>query len=272
MSAIVNHVIDGPHGPILVDACFAKKKAPVVVFAHGFKGFKDWGHFPIVAERMAASGLNFVKFNFSHNGTTVDDPSAFGDLEAFGNNNLCIELDDLGAVMDWALAQKSVNGNLYLSGHSRGGGTAILKAAEDSRVKKLVTWAAVHDLEAWITRAGLETWRNDGVIYFPNSRTGQNMPLYYQMYENFVHNRTRLAIPRNAPNITVPCLFIHGVADETVPMQAAQQLRSWVPGAEMILIPEAGHTFSVGHPFNGQELPEQAEQVLTATIAFFQEK
>lgn len=272
MSVLDNHVLEGPHGPILIDARLTSKKAPVVVFAHGFKGFKDWGHFHLVAERVAASGLNFVKFNFSHNGTTPSDPNNFADLEAFGNNNLSIELDDLGAVIDWALAQNSVDAaGLYLAGHSRGGATAVLKSAEDDRIKKLVTWAAVHDLEAWITRAGLEKWRNDGVIHFPNSRTGQDMPMYYQMYENFVKKRARLAIPNNAPKIGVPALFIHGTADETVPVQAAQQLRSWVPNAEMLIVNDATHTFGVGHPFVGDELPEHAETVLEATINFFQQ-
>ena len=26
---------------------------PVVVFVHGFKGFKDWGHFPLLADFFA---------------------------------------------------------------------------------------------------------------------------------------------------------------------------------------------------------------------------
>ena len=37
----------------------------------------------------------FVKFNFSHNGTTLESPSDFKDLESFGNNNFSKELYDL---------------------------------------------------------------------------------------------------------------------------------------------------------------------------------
>lgn len=29
------------------------KGAPVVILCHGFKGFKDWGFFPITADRLA---------------------------------------------------------------------------------------------------------------------------------------------------------------------------------------------------------------------------
>src|SRR4051812_24773219 len=101
-----NIVIDGSAGkPVSLDIFYLKdqKPKPIVIFSHGFKGFKDWGHFDMVAERFASAGLIFIKFNFSHNGVTVQDPLNFGDLEAFGNNNYTIELDDLKKVMDWAL-------------------------------------------------------------------------------------------------------------------------------------------------------------------------
>ena len=44
---------------------------PVVVFVHGFKGFKDWGHFPLLADFFAGQGFVFVKLNLSHNGIVV---------------------------------------------------------------------------------------------------------------------------------------------------------------------------------------------------------
>ena len=48
------------------------------------------------------SGLNFLKFNFSHNGISLNDHMSFSDLEAFGNNNFSIELEDLESVIDWS--------------------------------------------------------------------------------------------------------------------------------------------------------------------------
>lgn len=86
----------------LADARFAEdgRPKPVVVFAHGFKGFKDWGHFNQIAEAFARRGFGFVKFNFSHNGTTPEHPLDFADLEAFGQNSHGKELDDFGAAVD----------------------------------------------------------------------------------------------------------------------------------------------------------------------------
>lgn len=69
-------------------------KAPLVIFAHGFKGFKDWGTHNMVANLFAENGFRYLKFNFSHNGTTVDKPIDFADLIAFSENTFSIELDD----------------------------------------------------------------------------------------------------------------------------------------------------------------------------------
>ena len=130
-----NLILQSKHGrPFLVDVYYQPDglPKPVVIFCHGFKGFKDWGAFDIVAEKFAAAGFVYVKFNFSHNGTTVDHPMDFVDLDAFGNDNLSIEMDDLGVVIDWvcsaAFPVKATDVNtqqLYLMGHSRGGGISI---------------------------------------------------------------------------------------------------------------------------------------------------
>ena len=60
---------------------------PLVIFSHGYKGFKDWGCWNLVAEAFKNSGFAFVKFNFSHNGGTIKQPLDFPDLDAFDENN-----------------------------------------------------------------------------------------------------------------------------------------------------------------------------------------
>jgi uncharacterized protein len=169
--------------PILLDLFYKPtgQPKPVVIFSHGFKGFKDWGHFDLVAEAFAGEDLAFIKFNFSHNGTTPEDPLNFGDLGAFGKNNYIIELQDLKLVMDWVHENKVLHEELdprriYLLGHSRGGGISILKAGEDQRVKKLCTWASVSTLVNRNKKKTIDTWKREGVVYAHNARTGQQMP------------------------------------------------------------------------------------------------
>ena len=107
----------------------------VVIFSHGFKGFKDWGPFNKIAEYFALNGFVFVKFNFSYNGTSIEKPSDFVDLEAFGNNNFCKELDDLEIVIDWVRSE-FLSAEITLFGHSRGGAISVLKSKEDNLISK----------------------------------------------------------------------------------------------------------------------------------------
>lgn len=179
MQKLKNIAIAGSRNKtILVDAFYNNDTVPkpILIFVHGFKGFKDWGHFNLMAQLFAEAGFVCVKFNFSHNGTTVENPIGFDDLKSFGNNNYILELDDLKKVMDWVLTvddlKNEINANeIFLLGHSRGGGIAVLIAGEDKRVKKLVTWAAVSDFINRNKKRTIETWEKDGVVYTTNART-----------------------------------------------------------------------------------------------------
>lgn len=94
-----------------------------------------------MAQEFAKSGYLFVKYNFSHNGTTVNNQVEITELDAFGKNNFSLELFDLGCVIDFIvstenLAEEIDSDKLFLIGHSRGGAITLLKVAEDSRIKK----------------------------------------------------------------------------------------------------------------------------------------
>ncbi len=277
MQILKNRVIPGSkERSILLDVFYKEdhRLKPLVIFSHGFKGFKDWGHFESVGKRFAEAGFVFIKFNFSHNGTTPEDPLRFGDLEAFGNNNFEIELEDLKLVMDWALSSDSLKNErdaerLYLLGHSRGGGITILKAGEDKRVKKLATWAAVSDLVNRNKQRTIETWKRDGVVYAKNARTKQDMPLYYQFYENQQANKERFNINHAVKRLHIPFLIVHGSADPAVSFHDAEDLKRSSKQAILLRIEGGDHTFGVKHPFTVTELPPDAEKVLLETITFF---
>lgn len=276
MQQLKNIVIPGSRQkPIVLDAYYVAdgQPKPIVIFSHGFKGFKDWGHFDLVARKFAEAGFVYIKFNFSHNGTTPEDPTTFGDLEAFGHNNYIIELDDLKKVMDWSQTYAPLKGeadaqHIYLLGHSRGGGVSIIKAGEDHRIKKLVTWASVSDLVNRNKQKTIETWQRDGVVYARNGRTQQDMPLYYQFYENLMANKERLSILKAVKHLTIPFLIIHGTNDEAVQLHDAEDLHKSGKHSKLFIVENATHTFGVKHPFNG-ELPADAQEVLDKTIAFF---
>ena len=277
MEKVKNIQIEGKHQKcILTDVFYTKNEQPkpIVVFVHGYKGYKDWGSWNLVAERFAKNNLFFIKFNFSHNGGTIEQPIDFSDLEAFGNNNYTKELDDLQSVIDWVLQEKSFKkeiniSNITLIGHSRGGGIVTIKASEDTRITNLITWAAVSNFGNRSSTIGdLEQWRKDGVKYVLNGRTKQQMPHYFQFYENFKANEARLDIEAAAKKINIPYLIIHGTSDTSISYEEAKNLYNWNPKSELFPVKEANHTFDSKHPWLKDTLSTHLNKVVEKSINF----
>ena len=209
-----NIVIEGKHNkPILIDLCYLENNSlkPIIIFCHGYKGFKDWGAWNIMANTFAEAGFCFIKFNFSHNGGTVEQPIDFPDLEAFGNNNFTKELDDLETVIDWVCENPEINkegdiNDISLLGHSRGGGIVSIKAEKDSRIKRVISLAGVSNFKArfHVGTQEFKDWKEKGVKYVENGRTKQQMPHYFQFYKDFVKNEKQLTIKRAIENLKIP--------------------------------------------------------------------
>jgi len=281
MEIVKNTLIEGSHQkPILADVYYKKNNQPksIVIFCHGYKGFKDWGVFGKMGSFFAENNTFFVKFNFSHNGGTPEQPFDFPDLEAFGQNNFLKELDDLEDVLNWLGKhqgfKKELNfKDITLIGHSRGGGITLLKASEDSRISRLITWASVADFGARFPKGELlETWKKEGVAYIENTRTRQLMPHYIQFYDNFIKNEKRLTIQTGAKRLTIPHLIVHGTLDTTVSKQEAENIHSWNPKSELFLIEGADHVFNGRHPWDKASLPKPFKMVLQKSIQFIKTK
>src|SRR5438034_3306816 len=74
---------------------------PLIIFCHGFNGFKDWGGFPYMMEHLALNGYAAVSFNFSLNGVAKDRPMEFTRLDLFAQNTFSAEFNDLDAVINY---------------------------------------------------------------------------------------------------------------------------------------------------------------------------
>ncbi|WP_299333131.1 alpha/beta hydrolase fold domain-containing protein [uncultured Psychroserpens sp.] len=263
--------------PIVWDAYFKNDNnpKPIVVFCHGYKGFKDWGSWDLVAQYFSEQDVFFVKFNFSHNGGTVDDPIDFPDLEAFAENNYTKELDDLDDILNFILSKNFKYKNninpehIILIGHSRGGGISIIKTSEDKGITKLITWASICDFgKRTVTSGELEQWRKEGVKYVLNGRTKQQMPHNFQFYEDFKANEERLHIKSAIERISVPVLIIHAKDDPSVAFSEAEALHSWNTNTELIPVENSNHVFGSSHPWRSNTLPETLQFTVEKSLDF----
>tara|TARA_B110000046_G_scaffold35749_2_gene39090 strand:+ start:56065 stop:56910 length:846 start_codon:yes stop_codon:yes gene_type:complete len=250
-------------------------EAEIVLFAHGFKGFKDWGHFPLIQQYIADKGFFVVAFNFSHNGGTVEEEIDFPDLGAFSKNTYKKELEDVGHVLGWIRVNKELYfvgakiENIHIIGHSRGGGIALLAGNKYGEIKKIVTWAAVADFMERLPNAQeLKKWKENGVFYIKNGRTHQNMPMKYNFVQTLLNQREVLNIEQSVRKIEKPLLIVHGTNDETVSVENAERIKSWKSDAKLEVIADCNHTFSGKHPWTFTELPSATLEALDLSLGF----
>jgi pimeloyl-ACP methyl ester carboxylesterase len=262
--------------PILIDLSFktGQEENPMVIFVHGFKGFKDWGAYDLVAEYFVKQGFRFLKFNFSHNGTTPESPTDFADLGAFGDNTFTKEFTDLDHVISFAKSGNEFQAPdmLSLIGHSRGGGTCIIQTAKDPRINKLVTWAAIADFRSLWKKEDEIEWQKKGVIFNFNTRTKQYTPLKIDLLHDLEKHSKSYDILQAAGRITKQWLIIHGDQDENVLPGEAVKLKERCPNAELFIVPYANHVFGASHPFTKEELTLELQLTCEKSVEFLRKE
>jgi pimeloyl-ACP methyl ester carboxylesterase len=231
---------------------------PVVIILHGFKGFKNWGFFPFVTEQIALKNAIAVNFNFSLNGVNVGETDMSND-ETFSQNTISREVAEarevITAFKNNELAPESEcfknwNGEIFLMGHSRGGGVAILTAAQCNDVLKLVVWNSVSKFDRFTERQK-KLWREKGFNKVENARTGQTFTMAISYLDDIEQNAEKLDVLVNFSNLKIPVKIIHGEQDVTVNVREARKLAAVNSKAILKIIPKTGHTFGAVHPFDG---------------------
>lgn len=247
----------------------------VIVVCHGFKGFKDWGFFPYLAERLTSStGAAVVSFNFSGSGIGSDLEN-FTDIEGFARNTFTREVEDLEAVLDGLQAGRL--GDLDVQpptrvgviGHSRGAAAAVLVGARRPEVRAVVTWAGIGSVfryEDWFA----ESLGDGDVMEILNARTGQRLPLYRDALDDLRANRGALDMEAAASRLGSALLIVHGTDDEAVPVAEAHSLHRAAGCAELAIIEGAGHTMDASHPFPGTN--PRLEEAIGRSVAHFERR
>ncbi len=249
------------------------RSLPVVIFCHGFKGFKDWGPWHLAAKAMAEAGFFVVKMNFSHNGVDSENLSDITDIKAFGDNNFSLELDDLGLLIDWLTDDNEEyrhymdTDSISLIGHSRGAITVLLKTLEDNRILKVATWAGAFNIKKYVELEEDSLWREKGFVPVSNGRTGDIYPIGYQLKQDYLDNEERLNLQAQIKNLDQPILLVHGDDDAVAPISNSIKINQAIKHSLFIKL-EGNHTFGGSHPWDSEFMPEDLEDVVNETIEF----
>lgn len=247
----------------------------LLIISHGFKGFKDWGMFPYVANFLAKE-LHVVTFNFSHNGVG-EDLLNFTELEKFAQNSFSKELEDLGALIQFLRSVKDAHHPLasyelaslpiILMGHSRGGGVSLIYAFDHpEEIKAVISWNGLTNPHGLFPAELREEIMRTGRGYTYNGRTKQHMPIDRVVLEDLEENRERFNIVERVKNCSIPIALIQGTEDFERLRQGSAELIKQNPAITWIQIPGGDHTFKTVHPFQGATPP--LTEALQATEKF----
>jgi alpha-beta hydrolase superfamily lysophospholipase len=251
----------------------------VIIFCHGFKGFKDWGCWQMVANYFVENGFAFLKFNFSHNGMGLEDSAEFTALDKFATNTLGKEMEDIGSVEQFIVNELPeilpvINtDNIFIIGHSKGGVSALLYCAHfDTKIQKVCTWASPFDFHRSWNSKFVDKWRADGVQYIKNARTNQMMPLNISVLEDLETNKEKYSLINAGQKLQIPYLIIQGTDDQAVKMEEFNLLKKHFTKAKSHVILEANHVFGGSHPYLGTALPAHTQELVDVTKKFFMKK
>lgn len=254
----------------------SQEQKGIILFCHGFKGFKDWGCWQRVADYFVENGFAFLKFNFSHNGMGLEDSVEFTALDRFAINTLGKEMEDISSVEQFVVNELATilpvinTDKIFIIGHSKGGVSALLYCTQyDTKIEKVCTWASPFDFHRSWNSKFMHKWRADGVQYIKNARTNQMMPLDLTVLDDLERNKEKYSLINASQQLQIPYLIIQGTNDQAVKMDEFNLLKKYFSKAKSHVILEANHVFGGSHPYAGTTLPEHTQELVDATKDFF---
>lgn len=244
---------------------------PVIILCHGFKGFKDWGFFPILASKIAETGFVVITYNGSMNGIG-EDLESFTELDKFGRLTYSREQEDLSfvynAITEGQLphAAQIKTDDISLLGHSRGGANVLIYALDHpDQIQKVIVWNCVPRVD-FFPLTTIQDAEEEGVGYITHARTGQQLPLYREVLDDIEDHYERFLFLKRLPQLQSKLLIVQGDEDHTGFYENAEKMSKLAPNVQFHIVEEGNHTYSATHPFT--EITPQLEEAIQTTLAF----
>lgn len=228
-----------------------------VIVLHGYKGFKDYGMFPAIGRELSQQ-WDVITFNFSHNGIGAN-LTEFTELEKFARNTYAMEQDDLlelvtavrGGKLPLPEGNQPQPGPVYLLGHSKGGGGALLFALDHPRlVAGVISWNGIAELDL-LSPEEKDRMMTEGRAYTTNARTKQEMPLDRIILDDMQQQQERYNLVARISSLQVPAVLIQGEKDMERLLRESAKLTQAQPELAWHLVPDGDHRFNTVHPYTG---------------------
>lgn len=262
--------------PILGDTHQPKEDARgVIIIAHGFKGYKDYGMFPRIARVAAEHGFIAHRFNFSHSGMT-NNVETFERPDLFEHDTWNRQVQDLRVVVD-AVSNGELAGRglpYLLFGHSRGGASVLLTAgrfADDESFPRPagVVVASTPSKTMNLADADRAALIEQGYLESPSSRTGQVLRISDDWLREAESDPDGHDLLLQTERIGCPILVIHGDADPTVPIECADHIARAATDARVVRVADADHVFNTSNPMREErEASPQLRRLLDELVGF----
>lgn len=182
-----------------------KDKMPLLILIHGLTGHMEEHHIAGLAEKVVSCGYACLRIDMYGHGKTDGK---------FCNHNIVQWVLDLAYVIDYAKKWEFVS-DIYLSGHSQGGLTAMLAAGlKADQIKGLIPLSlglVVVDLckRGVFFGAKFDVEHLLDEIYASEDR---------YITSNYIRIARTLPIDEAIQNYHGPVLLVHGTGDELVPV------------------------------------------------------
>lgn len=220
----------------------AERKYPLLIICHGFVGSKVGVDrlFVKTSDALMKDEMIVLRFDYSGCGESSGD---------YGKTGLQDIIDQTRTVIDYGFNLKQVDRNeITLLGHSLGGATAALTAANERRIKRLILWSAVahpyKDIKRIVGTEKVRLLKTASSIDY----------LGYGLTKQFFDSLAGYEPLKAACDFSGDVLLIHGTDDEDITV-------SYVRDYEKVFmnrnsgecltseIREANHTFSNSEHF-----------------------
>ena len=256
-----------------------------LIIAHGFRGYKDYGILPGIAHYAAMHGFVALRFNFSHSGMT-NRLETFERKDLFEKDTWGKQVADLRAVA--AATEKGDVAGLEAArglaqiwyGHSRGGVTVLLTAARAfapqhyPRIGSIVKPAGVVPCAAphramFMSEDDRRLLREQGYLDIQSFRTKEDLRVGAGWLKEIEQQPDAFDPVLAAKRVTCPMHIIHGDADQTVKVQAAEAIAAAAPHSTLSIIEGGTHVFNTSNPMNLDREPSvQGQALINEVLAF----